>query len=90
LPLNEKWIYEEEARKGKEEDKFDLENKYTTQGKSYAQVEREKNEAVDQLNKMNHEIESTVRSLDYWTCEFETQLWLPVFILHNILLMFFI
>lgn len=66
---NERWIYEEEARKGKEEDRFDLENKYTSLGKSYAEVEREKNEAIDQLIKMNHEIESTVRSLDYYSCE---------------------
>jgi hypothetical protein len=69
LTPNERWIYEEEARKGKEEDRFDLENKYTSLGKSYAEVEREKNEAIDQLIKMNHEIESTVRSLDYYSCE---------------------
>lgn len=66
---NEKWIYEEEARKGKEEDRFNVEFKYTSQGRSYAEVERERNEAIDQLNKMNHEIESTVRSLDYCSCE---------------------
>lgn len=53
----------------KEGDKLNLENKYTSQGKSYAEVEREKNEAIDQLNKMNHEVESTVRSLDYSSCE---------------------
>lgn len=65
LAPNERWIYEEEARKGKEESRFNLENKYTSQGKSYAEVEREKNEAIEQLNKMNYEIENTVRSLDY-------------------------
>jgi len=65
LTPNEKWIYEEEARKGKEEARFNLENKYTSQGKSYAEVEREKNEVIQRLNKMNCEIETTVRSLDY-------------------------
>lgn len=65
LTSHEKCIYEEEARKRKEEDKLNLETKYTSQGKSYAEVEREKNEAIDQLNKMNQEIERTVRSLDY-------------------------
>jgi hypothetical protein len=69
LTPNERWIYEEEARKGKEESRFNLENKYTSQGKSYAEVEREKNEAIEQLNNMNYEIESTVRSLDYCSCE---------------------
>jgi hypothetical protein len=69
LTPDDKWIYEEEARKAKEESKFNLENKYTSQGKSYAEVEREKNEAIEQLNKMNTEIESTVRSLDYGSCE---------------------
>jgi hypothetical protein len=69
LTSNEKWIYEEEARKGKEEDKLNFETKYTSQGKSYAEVEREKNEAIEQLNKMNQEIERTVRSLDYCSCE---------------------
>jgi thymidylate synthase len=69
LTSHEKCIYEEEARKRKEEDKLNLETKYTSQGKSYAEVEREKNEAIDQLNKMNQEIERTVRSLDYCSCE---------------------
>jgi hypothetical protein len=69
LTPSEKWVYEEEARKGKEEARFNLENKYTPQGKSYAEVEREKNEAIEQLNKMNYEIETTVRSLDYSSCE---------------------
>jgi hypothetical protein len=66
---SEKWIYEEEARKAKERDKLNLEKKYTAYGKSYAQVEREKYEAIDQQMKMTQEIESTVRSLDCCTCE---------------------
>jgi hypothetical protein len=69
LTPNEKCVYEEKARKGKEEARFNLENKFTSQGKSYAEVEREKNEAIEQLNKMNYEIETTVRSLDYCSCE---------------------
>jgi len=51
LTPNEKWIYEEEARK------------------SYAEVEREKNEAIQHLYKLNCETETTVRSLDYCSCE---------------------
>jgi hypothetical protein len=69
MNVSEKWIYEEEARKVKERDKLNLENKYTSFGKSYAQVEREKNEAIDQQIRMTQEIEGTVRSLDYCTCE---------------------
>lgn len=69
LAPNERWIYEEEARKRKEESRFNLENKYTSQGKSYAEVEHEKNEAIEQRNEMNCEIENTVRSLDYCSCE---------------------
>jgi hypothetical protein len=72
LQPNERWIYEEEARKVKGRDKNDLELKFTTQGKSYAQIEREKNEAYGQQIRMIQEIEGTVRSLDYSTCEFNS------------------
>ncbi|XP_021938741.1 protein maelstrom homolog isoform X2 [Zootermopsis nevadensis] len=67
MDLSEKWIYEEESRKEKERDKLNLENKYTTFGKSYAQVEREKNEAIEEQIRMTQEIEVTVRSLDCCT-----------------------
>jgi len=61
-------MYEEEAHKAKEQDKINLENKFTTQGKSYAQIEREKNETIEWEIKMAQEIEDTVHSLDYCTC----------------------
>ncbi|KAJ9575906.1 hypothetical protein L9F63_007218 [Diploptera punctata] len=64
LGPDDKFIYEEEARREKERDKSNLENKFTTQGKSYAQVEREKNEQLEQYSKMMNEIQSTVNSLD--------------------------
>jgi len=67
LTPKERWIYVEEARK--EKSIFNLENKYTSQGKRYAEAEREKNEAIEQLKNMNYEIESTVRSLGYCSCE---------------------
>jgi hypothetical protein len=70
MHLSDRSIYEEEARKEKERDKANRENKFTTHGKSYAQVERETNEAVNQQMRMTQEIEGTVRSLDYYTCEF--------------------
>ncbi|PNF15261.1 hypothetical protein B7P43_G01039 [Cryptotermes secundus] len=64
---DEKWIYEEEARKARGRDKNNLECKFTSQGKSFAQVEREKNEAYEQNIRMTQEIEGTVRSLDIST-----------------------
>ncbi|XP_069677770.1 protein maelstrom homolog [Periplaneta americana] len=67
LPTTQRWIYEEEARREKERDKIDLENKFTTQGKSYAELERERNEVIGQQMKMVQEIEGTVRKLDYNT-----------------------
>lgn len=70
MPTNEKWIYEEEARKAKGRDRNCLENKFTSLGKSYAEIEREKNEACEQHIRMTQEIEGTVRSLKYSMCEF--------------------
>lgn len=64
LGPQDRWKYEEEARREKERDKTNLENKFTTQGKSYAQLEREKNELMEQHSRMMHEIQSTVISLD--------------------------
>jgi hypothetical protein len=70
LQPSEKWIYEEEARKAKARVKNSLECKFTTLGKSYAEIEREKNEVCEQNIRMTQEIEGTVRSLNYATCEF--------------------
>jgi hypothetical protein len=67
---NEKWIYEEEARKARGQDKNNLEYKFTSQGKTLAEIEREKQEANEQNIRMTEEIEGTVRSLDCSTCEF--------------------
>jgi hypothetical protein len=70
MKQDEKWIYEEEARKARGRDKNNLEFKFTSLGKSFAQIEREKNEAYEQNIRMTQEIEGTVRSLDISTCEF--------------------
>ncbi|XP_069689384.1 protein maelstrom homolog [Periplaneta americana] len=59
----ERCMYEVEAQKEKERNLF-LQNKCTTQGKSYAQIRREMSEAIERENKMVEEIEFTVRSLD--------------------------
>ncbi|PSN48553.1 hypothetical protein C0J52_05910 [Blattella germanica] len=64
MAISDRWQYEEAARVEKQRDKLDLENKFTTQGKSYAQVEREHAEAREREFKMIQEIESTVRLLD--------------------------
>lgn len=61
---NEKWIYEEEARKARGQDKNNLECKFTSLGKSLAEIQREKLEADEQNSRMTREIEITVRSLD--------------------------
>jgi hypothetical protein len=70
LPPSEKWVYEEEARKAKGQDKHCLESKFTSIGKSYAEIEREKKEAYERHARMTEEIEDTVRLVKYTTCEF--------------------
>jgi hypothetical protein len=66
---NERWLYEEEAHKLKGEGRCGPETKYTSQGRSYAEIERENLESMEQVTKMNSEIENTVRQLDSCSCE---------------------
>ncbi|PSN52729.1 hypothetical protein C0J52_06145 [Blattella germanica] len=66
LEPQNKWMFEEEARKVREIEGINME-KYTCQGKSHVQLEREMKEETEKYMNMMYEIENTVRSLNVST-----------------------
>ncbi|XP_067011860.2 protein maelstrom homolog [Anabrus simplex] len=71
--------FEELARKAKLQDKNDLENKYTSQGVSYAQLQREEEERREKERKIIQDIQQHVGMLDVAS---GTLLWHPFYFAH--------